>query len=836
MWDRIRKICWSKGRQSLLACLIWVVVSPGLSVVWGQLGGIPRTVTLKNGAQFEGQIYSVSSVGGLDAYPQDAKPVVVVDDGLRLLFFNQKRIARTGDAVTMQNEISIPIWQKTHPGDSSGYGFIEAIGPFDEYGHRRLTVRDDTGTTTLIQGITEIGPRHCEVRTLSIPRAIPGDDRRMRDWTMEVGTGSIPIDVLRSLLRRQVQDDDSALEQLQIVQFFVQAQQFRRALEELRLIQRQPKFQGIQDELEERRNSIRQSEARWWLREVRTRLDSGQSNFALQLVDAFNKEGIASEILAEFAAVRSQILEQLKLVEQSRQNIVDLVAEAVSSNQLDEPQVEIVRRFQNELETELDPANLDRLASYQRFMNDESTKIDRKLALAISGWLLGSNYAIDNLAIAQSLFPVRDIVREYLTCKDPGRRSELITELENYEGGEPQYLAELLENMKPPLAPDLENYTGEQPIEFFVEVPGTKENPQPRQFQCLAHLPPQYDPYRKYPCIITLRAGVTTETQLDRWCGDFNSTLGVRTGPAMRNGYIVVSVDWKQEGQSVYTYSAREHAIVLRALKQALGMFSIDSDRVFLHGHDIGATAAYDIGISHPEHWAGIIGIGGVIDRYPNQYSRNVHVGLPVYSVVGQKDIAARNLSKRAWDVWCTTDRYVDCVVVMYKGRGNVSYGGGPTAETFPEELPHILNWMAAQRRKLPDKSGFEFECDVLRPWDNYFWFWQLHGFPESNVTRPEHWIERGHDPLTISGQLKANSPNRFYVGPSNLGTGGTLWLSPEFVDFDQKIVVGGRGDFSGFVQPSRAVLLEDVRLRGDRQHPYWAKIECNGKRWDEDK
>ncbi len=618
--------------------MIFWMASPGPPTLSAQTSGIPKTITLKNGAQFEGEYHYVSSVGGLDVQ-QGQTRIVVVNDGLRLVFFNQNRIARIGDAVTMQNEISIPIWQKTHPGDSSGFGHIEAIGPFDEYGHRFLTVRDEMGTTNYVQGITEINPRHCEVQTLNIPRAIPGDDRRMRDWTMQIGTGSVPIDVLRSLLRMQVKDDDSAMEQLQIVQFFVQAQQYSRALEELRLIQSQPKFQGIRDELEDRRNSIRQSYARLWLREVRTRLDSGQFKLALQLLgdEAFPKDGIAGEILAEFAAVKNQILEQQKLVEQSRQNVAALVSEANGSNTFDEAQIAVVRRFQNELETDLNANNLTRLASYQRFIGDDTTKIDRKLALAISGWLLGSTNAIDNLAIVQSLYPVRDIVQEYLASNDPGRRSVLLGELENYEGGAPQYLAELLDNMKPPLAPDLESYTGEKPLEFFVEVPGTKENPEPHKFQCLAHLPPQYDPYRKYACIMTLRAGVTTETQLDRWCGDFSQPLGVRTGPAMRSGYIVVAVDWKQEGQSVYTYSAREHAIVLRALKKALAMFSIDSDRVFLHGHDIGATAAYDIGISHPEHWAGIIGIGGVIDRYPNQYSRNLHVGLPVYSVVGQK-------------------------------------------------------------------------------------------------------------------------------------------------------------------------------------------------------
>jgi hypothetical protein len=28
-------------------------------------------------------------------------------------------------------------------------------------------------------------------------------------------------------------------------------------------------------------------------------------------------------------------------------------------------------------------------------------------------------------------------------------------------------------------------------------------------------------------------------------------------------------------------------------------------------------------------------------------------------------------------------------------------------------------------------------------------------------------------------------------------------------------------------------VLLEDVRGRGDRQHPFWANVHCQGKKWE---
>jgi hypothetical protein len=46
-------------------------------------------------------------------------------------------------------------------------------------------------------------------------------------------------------------------------------------------------------------------------------------------------------------------------------------------------------------------------------------------------------------------------------------------------------------------------------------------------------------------------------------------------------------------------------------------------------------------------------------------------------------------------------------------------------------------------------------------------------------------------------------------------------------VDFSQRISVSIAGKtYRDPVEPSAAVLLEDVRTRGDRQHPFWAKIE----------
>jgi hypothetical protein len=55
-----------------------------------------------------------------------------------------------------------------------------------------------------------------------------------------------------------------------------------------------------------------------------------------------------------------------------------------------------------------------------------------------------------------------------------------------------------------------------------------------------------------------------------------------------------------------------------------------------------------------------------------------------------------------------------------------------------------------------------------------------------------------------------------------------TVWLAPEIVDFSQRITVTVNGrNRAADITPSTATMLEDVRTRGDRQHPFWAKVEA---------
>ncbi|MGB2500653.1 MAG: hypothetical protein ACPIA2_13210, partial [Mariniblastus sp.] len=416
--------------------------------------------------------------------------------------------------------------------------------------------------------------------------------------------------------------------------------------------------------------------------------------------------------------------------------------------------------------------------------------------------------------------------REYL---DEGttqqRREAILKELASKESGTPAILDAMIQQMKPIEPTDaVDNYTGETAIEFEVEVPGTAAAPEPVQFRCMAHLPPQYNPYRKYPMIIALPGGTQPlEQNMEIWCGKYNSKLKIRQGNAPRNGYIVVTVDWRAPGQTGWAYSGREHKVVLDALYRSLRMFSVDSDRVFLAGHREGGDGAYDIGISHPEHWAGIIGYSGAFAKYIDKYWDNVHVQLPLYCVNGQKDVVSIAKMEFAINKWMRP-KYVNPTIVQYIGRGN---------ELFMEDLPFAFQWMKGQKRPWPDRGGFEFSCNALRPWDTYFWFFELKGIPEDRIVRPELFNQtKKFNKVEISGEI--SSPNTFRLGPASMKikSDSTLWLSPQFADLNEPIQIRGRGSFKGSVTASRKTILDDVLRRADREHIYHARVDCINGTW----
>jgi pimeloyl-ACP methyl ester carboxylesterase len=323
-------------------------------------------------------------------------------------------------------------------------------------------------------------------------------------------------------------------------------------------------------------------------------------------------------------------------------------------------------------------------------------------------------------------------------------------------------------------------------------------------------LPPEYDPLRHYPTIVVLPdAGVTPEQMLDFWSGPLDQA-GDRLGQATRHGYIVIAVDWQQPNQFSYDYSDREHYAVLSALREACRRFSVDVDRVFLTGHGVGGDGAWDIAVAHPDLWAGVIPIAALAERYVGRYAKNASY-LNWYVVSGELD--GDKMARNGVEL----DRYMrpgtDVTVVEYQGRGY---------EPFGDEIQRLFEWMGLKQRKMPK----DIDCVSMRPWDTFFWWLEVEGLPAKSMVAPDNWPPaKTVRPAIIRGKrLETNK-----VTVSLQANKTTVWLSPELVDFKQKLVVEVNNrtltPAKRTVVPDVTVLLEDVRTRADRQHPFWAKV-----------
>src|SRR5262249_46638340 len=156
---------------------------------------------------------------------------------------------------------------------------------------------------------------------------------------------------------------------------------------------------------------------------------------------------------------------------------------------------------------------------------------------------------------------------------------------------------------------------------------------------------------------------------------------------------------------------------------------------------------------------------------------------------------------------------------VEYIGRGH---------EDFYEDIQHIFDWMG--RRKGRNFFPREFTAVSMRTWDNYFWWFEGRQLPARAMVEPTDWPPpRNTKPVVIKCRVLATNGISITTGNSKV----TAWLSPEIVDFSKPIQatlnnspINAKLGAKAMIAPDLRVMLEDVRTRADRQHPFWAKIE----------
>lgn len=775
-----------------------------------------QSVRLDDGRVLTGRMTQTTGIAdqpdakALAAGQAPTGPIWMVDDELRRIYVPKGRIAEKVEDIPPPL-VKVTPWQNP----SQGAGRLVSVGPslgitpFDEFGRRIYEMQSADGPLAIVQGITELTPYYAKVEALVGPQ-------RSIAWESRIATSSIPRETLDRILAKAIPQDDWR-QRLQAVRFYSQAERYPEACRELeRIIEEFPEQKDLQSEVAQ----LRQLGARQLLKELAMRRAAGQDQLVRVLLESFPVDEVAGETLIEvreLSAEYEQADVRIKRIGEALAETVAAISDADHRN-LAEP-------IAQEMIAELSHNTAGRLAPFVQLLDDDSLTPEEKAALAISGWLLGADGAVRDMTSAVSLVKIREGVVAYLREPAPAEREPILNSIVSMEGATIEQLAKLIARMKPPWHDPELAYRPDGYLE--LSAPGQTED---GDFRYLVQLPPEYDPYRQYPTLVVLNGAYNSpEQELDFWAGAAPvavNGLAVRRGEAMRRGYITVAVDWHKPHQYDYEFSAREHIAVLTALRDATRRFSIDADRVFLTGHDVGGEAAWDMSQSHPDLWAGAIPFCPRAEeerKYLNFYYENAQY-VPLYFVAGELDGRTIVQNAPVWNKYLR-NKTNDVTLVEYQGRGH---------EPFHDEIKKLFEWMGVRSRTAPlprSTPPLRFSCNTLRPWDNFFWWVESEGFPPHFMVHPTDWAGGRVKPAVVKGWLQ--SENRLSAESSAEHT--TIWLGPDFVDFDKPLRVMFNGRKMplppGGVHPSAAVLLEDVRTRGDRQRPFWAKLEASGVR-----
>jgi predicted esterase len=544
---------------------------------------------------------------------------------------------------------------------------------------------------------------------------------------------------------------------------------------------------------------------------IKTLFAAGRFQATAKEIDNFPLRNASDKVLADLRELKTRLATQAETLKEAKTALGDW------AKKVNTPAGKELVRIVGVIEKELHPATVDRLDAFLGQAREADRRIakgekppynpEELLSLAVSGFLLGSPSAAPKPEIAINLWKTRVFLLEYLR--------------EPLKNARDKRLADYEKDVTPRV--DLDEIA--QMVDFLPPTESVDVQPSvPTEMKCgprqrLTYevvLPPEYTPNRQYPVLLALPAA-----------GERASAMTKRLqATAAEQGYILASVEWGR-GEQRWNYSAENHDAVLECLRDLRRKFQMDSDRVFLIGLADGGKGVYDVGLSHPDLFAGLIPMAGGPHVHARRYWRNAQY-LPVYAVTGTtiNGDQARD-TREQFTQW--VGRGYPAFWVEYKGRGT---------EWYPGELPLVFDWMRNQKRAFPlrrlgtDGAGGTFGdefCSIRRDDNRFYW---VTGTTVRQCQMPaDRWSNAVPSAMiTATVNTEGNGVAIKSSGYSQI----TLWIGRNsagkyMLDLDRPVTV--RHGLNTVVlnnkkiTPSLGVLVEDLFERGDRKHLFVAKV-----------
>ena len=767
------------------------------------LASVPATThagkaVLKNGTILEGEVVGIRgltpSLLKRENRP-DAKPMIfMVHAGHKRYFVPRTKMdmaKSTFGAVLNRGEVFE--FKRFLRGRAPGWrvlGQYRIRANWTKFGRRTVQVftpANPKNGEPVIQAVTKISPQYVEVVGLK------------HKWQFGIPVKSMEPKILNAMIYQLI-DAKKSSDRLAVVRFYIQAGMYTWADNELTKLERD--FPELKTKAKAVRYELRQLTAKEIISELKRRRVAGQHELVIRSCTIFPREKVTASALREIGLIKRDYENQRKQIDR-----VNMLLVALESQLKDKALITAVKPMRSAVKDSLDYNSLVRLDAFLKLADDRTLKESDRLALAYSGWMLGAANAHTDLKLATQQWQARFLVLEYLRTDNPLKRKRLLTTIQKIESLKPEHIGWML----PHLPPVIETPYVKPGRVSHVKVAGREGKP---TLTYSVLLPPEYSPHRKYPTIVALRPGERTTSAAAVWWGGTEE----RPGPAQRHGYIVIAPEYAGGRGGAYDYSSQAHAAVIQCLRDARKRFRIDSDRTFLSGIGTGGDAAFDMGMSHPDLFAGVIPITGISDKYCMWYLNNAK-DVPWYIVNGE--LARDSLSRNARELskMMVKSPVFDVIYVEYIGRGY---------ESYYEEIHNLFDWMTLhRRRKYPKK----IDAKVLRVSDDRFWWLKQEGFPRS-VTHSTVMVKgvRKTTPMPFTARVTPGNYIEIKTGQAPGGSIWTLWLSPEFVSYNRPAVVryGNKRLHRGFLTRQLDTLLEDFRVRADREKLYWTKLRVS--------
>ena len=710
--------------------------------------------------------------------------LVFVNDNLKRTIFYNSRIAKvdsdTGFSKMEGFEINQPL--EVHAGVMPTAAVNIKADPWDAKGRRMFRyVNERQKTVSMQQAIHVIRPYMVRFR------GIDGF------WQGQIATSQVPKEVILGFMAKVNQKDQD--ERIKVIRWLIQARWYPEALASIDgMLKDFPDDKNLHERMDDSRRLVLESEAYDTLDEVAIRRKSLQPIEVLARLRSIPTEGLPRPLLDD---VRAQIRKDEdqavsdRLLADSLRDLAEKLTEA------DRKAWKVKLAEVLEVLARAPDAARPRLEALAKA--DTSASPEARFALAMSGWVVGTDAAVDSPKVAADLWRARTIVRDYLASRNDAARATLLDDLQKVEGLELDRVALMVPRMDPPLLdPDPSK---ERPGAVTIHRVVDDENPVPTEYAVL--LPPEYHHSRSYPAVVALHDGHGPKAAT-AWLA----------AEAARRGYIVVAPEYNIPGQGqAYHYSTGEHAAVELSLRDARKRYAIDSDRVYLAGQLEGANMAWDFGLAHPDLFAGVVSISGFPAKYAYKYKLQAdHV--PLYIALGEQAPAAREV---------LFDQYVKPMILKVQDVTYVDYIKRGLEE-LPEEVPAFFDWMDRRRRDPAPKS---FEAATARDGDDRFFGVVVREIAPGRTTSPEAADHFGKNLKPATIQMRSSVQGNLI----NLTTSGInrldVWLSPRLIDFKRKVEVrvNEKPLYKAAVKLEFAPMLEDLRFRGDRQQLYYFKV-----------